>query len=205
MTTNYDNVIEAYCCHTNKLLVDGFRPSKNGDHRVWEGSWDMTGGGIRLIKLHGSVTWQRTGDQIIGMLRPGARDIDERVLIEPTLEEKDYTQKPFRELAEQGGSVLSDANVLVVVGYSFRDVMINDWLVWFMERGDPIVVISPNAENDIRQNLKRGAELLGGDKPCIKMIQKPFQHDTADEVCGGLKEILTQHQQEIRFSENGIP
>lgn len=34
ITTNYDNVIETYCTHTNTLRVDGFVHSRNGDHRV---------------------------------------------------------------------------------------------------------------------------------------------------------------------------
>lgn len=193
LTTNYDNVIEAYCRHTDRLLIDGFEPSKNGDHRVWKDSWDEDGG-IRLIKLHGSVTWQRTGDQIIGMREPGNRDKTRDILIAPTLEEKDYGNEPFPQLFKQCDMALSRADALVVIGYSFRDTTINEKFVGAVERGTSMLVISPNAENDVKQNLKPRADLIEGDKPGIEVMQKKFQPDTVDDVCGRLEKFLNRRR-----------
>ncbi|MCE2509301.1 MAG: SIR2 family protein [Nitrosopumilaceae archaeon] len=57
ITTNYDNIIETYCDHADMQLADGFVPSRNGDHRIWNDSWDVADGGVRLVKLHGSAAW----------------------------------------------------------------------------------------------------------------------------------------------------
>lgn len=44
----------------------------------------------------------------------------EYVLVELTLEARDYDDKQFKQMFEQCDAILSETKLLVVIGYSFR-------------------------------------------------------------------------------------
>ncbi|MCE2509302.1 MAG: hypothetical protein J4G04_08470 [Nitrosopumilaceae archaeon] len=46
----------------------------------------------------------------------------EDILVAPTLEAKDYGDEPFPQLFKQCDAILSRTDVLVAIGYSFRDM-----------------------------------------------------------------------------------
>ena len=190
ITTNYDNVIETYCNHTDTRWVDGFVPSRNGDHRVWKDSWDMEDGCVRLVKLHGSAAWQRDGDSIIEMQRPGLRGDDDDVLIAPTLGAKDYRREPFPQLFKQCDDILSRTKALIVIGYSFRDDGINKRFVDAMGRGATMFVVSPSAEEDVRLNLKPPAKFTKGIRSKIETIPEGFGRDEIAGLCESVRDIL---------------
>lgn len=189
ITTNYDNVIETYCAHTGTLRVDGFVPSRNGDYRVWKDSWNTEDGCVRLVKLHGSVTWQRRDGEIIGMMLPGSRvETKEDVLIEPTLDVKDYNGKPFKRLFHQCDKMLSATDMLlVVIGYSFRDDAINKKIMDSINRGTQMLVVSPSAERDVRENLKPPPKHTRGARPRIETMPEEFGRDGIAVLCERIK------------------
>lgn len=184
ITTNYDNVIETYCNRTGTSLVDGFEPSKNGDHRVWKDSWDVVDGCVRLVKLHGSVTWQRRDGGIIGMMVPGSRGEGEDVLVEPTLDAKDYGDEPLPQLAMQCDAMLSGKDALLVaIGYSFRDDAINEKIIGAIRRGTQMLVVSPDAEDDVKKNLKPNANFTKDIRPRIETMPEEFGRDGIAGLC----------------------
>ena len=145
ITTNYDNVLETYCEQAGLGIINGFKKSQLGNRRIWDtDTWnddeyyvDDDGEGIltaqlvnmRLVKLHGSITWQKGDDSTvleIGGLGP--RDPSKDVMILPTLGKKDYSHGIFPELWRQFEKVLARTELLVVVGFSFRDPQINRML-----------------------------------------------------------------------------
>lgn len=151
VTTNYDNVPETYCEQAGLGIINGFKASHLGNKRTWDNdTWDddeyqvdyepdgsMDGYLIkmRLVKLHGSITWQKDGDHTvleIGSL--GLRDSKKDVMILPTLGEKDYTRDVFPELQRQFNKVLARTELLIVAGFSFRDPKINQMLRSRLER-----------------------------------------------------------------------
>ena len=193
ITTNYDNIVETYCNHTDMRLVDGFISSRNGDHRVWKDSWNIKDNCVRLVKLHGSVAWQRDGDNIIGMKQPGSRRNDDDILIAPTLDAKDYGNEPFPRLFKQCDTILSHTDALIVIGYSFRDEMINKKFIDIMGRGVPMLVVSPSAVKDVRVNLKPPAKFTKstkGIRPRIETMSVEFGRDEIAGLCEYVSHML---------------
>ena len=129
LTTNYDNVIETYCEEALISLANGFERSFHGNRREWTGGFGETGSDeLRLVKMHGSVTWQRDGDAVLELGRPGARGEEYDVMIYPEKGPKRYDENIFPELKRRFGEVLANTDLLVVIGYSFRDEEINDMI-----------------------------------------------------------------------------
>ena len=133
VTTNYDNVLETYCEQKRLNLVNGFKRSHLGDRRIWEGesggAWDVGENVLRLVKLHGSITWQKDDDgAVLEIGRPGLRDMDRDIMVAPTLGKKDYGHGIFPALWDRFKDMLSKTELLVVAGFSFRDPRINQML-----------------------------------------------------------------------------
>lgn len=153
LTTNYDNVLETYCEETETDLVNGFSQSHLGDRRMWDGSLEGGGGALQLVKLHGSITWQKDDDgTILEIGRPGIRDTDRDVMIMPTLGDKDYSDDIFPLLLAELKKILAETGLLIVVGFSFRDPRINHMLRSRLtrSRGNPnpmmLLCVDPNPD-----------------------------------------------------------
>jgi hypothetical protein len=138
VTTNYDNVLETYCEQMELGIINGFKASHLGNKRVWDndawnddeyqvdyqhdGSMDGYLIKMRLVKLHGSITWQKDdGHTVLEIGSLGLRDPDKDVMILPTPDEKDYARDVFPELQCQFNKVLNRTDLLIVAGFSFRD------------------------------------------------------------------------------------
>lgn len=159
ITTNYDKVIERYCeRHQNLELVDGFNPTPNADGRVWNGTWEPKTNKrcLYLTKLHGSITWQKDNNTIIDQKTPGIRDIDDDIMIFPTLGPKNYSEFPFPELMNNFEKTLNDTDVLIVIGFSYRDPQINELIIRRLADGMKLVSISPTPEDMNRMLATKG-------------------------------------------------
>lgn len=126
VTTNYDNVLEICCEQLGVNLVNGFKKTHLGYRRMWSGEWGGEENALHLVKLHGSITWQKDDNDAVQEIgSPGRRDTDRDVMIAPTLGEKDYTDDIFPALMSRFKKMLDETSLLVVVGFSFRDPEIN--------------------------------------------------------------------------------
>ena len=138
LTTNYDNVIETYCEEARIPLANGFEQSFHGDRREWTGKFEESeSGALRLVKMHGSVTWQRDGDAVLELGRPGARGEEYDVMIYPEKGPKRYDKTIFPELARKFSSIFAYTDLLVVIGYSFRDEEVNYMIKHHLATGGP--------------------------------------------------------------------
>ena len=163
VTTNYDNVLETYCEQTRLNLVNGFKKSHLGDRRMWDCSWKDGKGSLCLVKLHGSIMWQKDdNDMVLEIGMPGLRGMDKDIMIPPTLGEKDYDHDIFPALWDRFKDMMSKTELLVVVGFSFRDPKINRILrsrLKHTNRKNPMRLLYVGPKDPKRDGLKELVEL----------------------------------------------
>jgi hypothetical protein len=130
-TLNYDRSIELVC-ESSGVTVETGISSWSG-----RGSWDWPDHGVRLLKLHGSIDW------LLRRVASGPRQLPHAV-IGVDDHPKDYAELPavvfgqrgklrahgpFLELLAQFREDLDEADQLVVIGYSFRDDHVNEYII----------------------------------------------------------------------------
>lgn len=123
-TLNYDSVIETFCEKENIEYTDGFELTWNPQQ--FEREY-----GVNIYKLHGSLYWFKTdrGKLVKIPLKHLQTDkeilyytgekISESMIYPATI--KELEANPYSFLREKFKDKLSGADLLVVVGYSFRD------------------------------------------------------------------------------------
>ena len=196
-TTNYDSVVESYA---NGLeIVNGFKPYRHLS-RIWDGKWDShtTQPPLYLTKLHGSVHWHEDSDgNIVETGNVQDRDIDHDIMIAPTEGMKDYSREPFLTLMDYFRESLRKVDILLVIGFSYRDTEIIEIIKRRLEEGMLLVSVSPSASDDIVRlsdakpqpvdwNDSQFAVLDSG----IALCNKEFGPDTIDDICSTLGTIF---------------
>ena len=156
ITTNYDLVIYRCSDSQNREIIDGFSKSQNSLQAVWSNKWNATTDNpIYLNKLHGSINWQMQDDEgkkIIQIGVAGHRPVDFDVMINPTLGKKDYKKTPFSELIERFKNTLDDIDMLIVIGFSFRDDELNKIIRDKLEDKRLVIIsISPDSHDHIKR------------------------------------------------------
>ena len=175
-TTNYDTVIESYCGDPARQAerIDGFEMHKARRIPVWTGKFTPHDPDYRtkvyLYKLHGSMNWLADdyGGQMSIVQKPNtdaSSDRNRDMYIRPSLDTKDdATQKePYATILDKFSQTLPSFDACIVVGYSFRDPHISEQLVKFAKSGKILVVLSPTAASDFKNNALKG-ELPSGKK-----------------------------------------
>lgn len=148
-TTNYDKAIENYCERKRYACVDGFQEIL-GAHRWVKGQFyypAKTEGRtyVYLYKLHGSLDWKenRRGDIIKTHEegRPGDPTYRGNLLIYPTLDPKPVESDPFTTIINEFMKRIKDADICIVIGFSFRDKYLSDLLIEFKSKKDKKLII----------------------------------------------------------------
>ena len=141
---------------------DGFSRDVLGDW-FWEfGSLECEG--VRLLKLHGSVTWRREsgGERRLLKVHPHADRNAAGVLLEPDYEILtgthnkilQYARGHFGDLHSLFRASLRKADCVVVAGFGFRDKAINTMLIeWMEERARRLVIVHPDPA-ELRANAR---------------------------------------------------
>ncbi len=156
-SVNYDTVIEQFCVVHKLQLTDGFESR-------WEPqSFDTNTSGLRLYKLHGSITWYKTdlGDYVKVPILAQKDEIElvtgeraKSLILYPA--NKWEFDEPLLELLMLFKKRLATAKVCIVVGYSFRDEHITRifWDAARQNRELNLILISPSATEIYRTKLK---------------------------------------------------
>ena len=200
LTTNYDLVIERYCDEAGWELVNGFIPTISGLQRRWSEKWSPdTDKPLYLTKLHGSVSWQKESNsgEVIEIGAPGIRIADDDVLILPTIGPKEYVKTPFLPLISHFQEVLSAIDVLVVIGFSYRDTVINEIIRNQLDKGMVLISISPTPDDILRifpginQTVESriGNFLFKRTRVRVFAYEKEFGPNTIDDICNALTAI----------------
>ena len=147
-TLNYDRSLEIACERAGATFSTGIAE--------WTatGAFDWPEGGLQLLKLHGSIDWAVTSEH--GTPGQLARQVIEVTTTPDTDQrppavifgqrEKLRAEGPFLELLSQFRLQLEQADELVIVGYSFRDLHINEGIRRWINGSDTrrIVVLDPS-------------------------------------------------------------
>lgn len=135
-TTNYDTLLEDALALSRIVATDGF---SGGAMAFWEPGSEFespfTGDAMvqaRIYKLHGSLDWVTSTEDIVVRRREGARYPDEssaKLLIYPQATKYKLTQRdPFASLfrAFRSALCIPQPGLLAICGYSFGDDHINE-------------------------------------------------------------------------------
>ena len=119
-SVNYDTVVEQFCVLNRLQMTDGF------ESRWQPESFDSNTSGVRLYKLHGSITWYKTdlGDYVKVPILAQVDQIElvtgekaNSLILYPA--NKWEFDEPLLELLMLLKKRLESARFCIVVGYSF--------------------------------------------------------------------------------------
>ena len=125
-TTNYDVVLEtvirnpAIEIETGRKF-DGLQTILNTT--LWNSHSGSPVGHGRLTKLHGSVDWQRSGNNIVTS-EVFTGDLQKHMILYPGYK-GEPAQPPFKEFHDHLRAVVRQAKMAIFIGYAFRDEYIN--------------------------------------------------------------------------------
>jgi hypothetical protein len=141
-TTNYDLLLEDACSEVGIKVVNGFfgAITRSFSEREFSLVSGVTSGStfspeseltVRLIKLHGSVSWYRKGDRIFEAAPSGIGKQDARCMVLPRRTKVIETlSSPYDRLFHVSSSILGGkCKHLISAGFSFGDSHINDTLI----------------------------------------------------------------------------
>lgn len=161
-TTNYDTALEKYFSSQLKYTkydtgaIDNF-PEVNMDMFITRYYCRSNENRMKLLKLHGSVNWIMDNqgkilqlglndnfDKISQENIPGT--IKNEVIIYP-LSQKQLYITPFIQMFYHFEKELQAKKIWIIIGYSFRDIIIRNMFENSMGSIDRILLIDPNAES----------------------------------------------------------
>lgn len=154
VTTNYDVVLEHALVELEKSGHPMVDPGwSTGVYRAldldrwaqapFEGGKPGVGQGL-LTKLHGSVNWSREGEEIF-ISDPGYKGRDDRhAIIYPGFKGRPAAE-PFLTMHQYFVRALTSANVVVFVGFAFRDEYINELCERYVRPSSRVFVLNPNS------------------------------------------------------------
>lgn len=200
-TTNYDIILETlWKEYTTKKLFAGFMYDKfspdyylyTSDSEVYRKNLDHRI--IRLVKLHGSVSWliKKDTDDVIEKefnldeakrFGKGSLYVDE-VMMYPLLEKNLY-QSPYIQMFYNLDQEWKSKRVCIAIGYSFRDSIIRNILSSHLKKNKnkKIILIDPNSK-DIVNNKFNGLN------DQIIPIERGFGNSDYRDVNEVIKEII---------------
>lgn len=127
ITTNYDMLVEEYCSDNGIKIADGFKRGPHSLRGTWLGQIHADGYHVKLVKLHGSLNWRKNDDdEILCENAVVSHDSMQNVLVAPTPDKQDKASTPFSILLGRFNEILTDLDLLVVIGFSFRDKELSD-------------------------------------------------------------------------------
>ena len=147
-TTNYDMLVEEACCKEGIGITDGFSSRAGGLRPFWANDWKYVAEFVELVKLHGSLNWRQRPDGIIRESNDFMPSEEQDLLIAPTLGNKNYEKSTiFGALFKRFERMLSDTDVLVAIGTSWRDTEIVGQIKKRLDANMKILTIGPSANS----------------------------------------------------------
>ena len=171
VTTNYDTLIEDAADSIEYTVMDGFsfshRPYFNSDMFEWNLVKDIENiktreleykkNIINLLKLHGSLTWERDTK---GIRRKEKADVSNPIMIFPSSNKymQSY-QEPYFELFTKFQELLKRSNTLLITtGFSFADNHISQMIIQAILHNKSLAVLI--SDYNITQNNPNSLKLI---------------------------------------------
>ena len=198
-TTNYDQVIETYAEETDLDIINGFEPYRRLS-RIWTNMWDSGTDRppLYLAKMHGSIHWYKDDDyRIVETGSIADRDADRDIMIAPTEGAKDYNEEPFSALIDRFRATLREVDVLLVIGFSYRDDEIVNIIKERLKNGMALISVSPDAATSIGSMADTTIRTINTDVGHIKisgsqivLCEEEFGPNTIGDLCATLNEAF---------------
>lgn len=145
---NYDLIFEkVFNSPTSKILDNGFSEKivSGSKVRYWASDFNnaLSPTKINLFKLHGSIDWEYNQDSEEILIKENIDDGREPLIIFGSYS-KMLSFDPFLYILSKFRTLLEEATIFVVIGYSFHDKYINNLL---------IQQLSQNTDKDLPKRL----------------------------------------------------
>lgn len=174
-TTNYDLAVEDFCRleSSSYTCVDGFKVS--GSKFVWmPQKWDefiagVTDTPVILLKIHGSLNWINRGniEKSDNIEYSPTNEGQANTIVPPTLSPKDAENiEPFKTILTRFELSLDNADVCIAIGSSFRDDIIAEKLIKFLDLGKHLIIISPSCYENYSRGICQQNEI--SDAECVE-------------------------------------
>ena len=218
-TTNYDVVMEAYADASHFEIINGFKRS-GYLIKTWDNNWDRRTNRppLYLMKLHGSVRWYE--DDEGSVVESGdviQRDMKHDVMIYPTEGTKYYGKEPFATILRRFKKEVKDVDILLVIGFSYRDEEITNIIQDRVNDGMGLISVSPDAVADIRRafgvdavivddtdfNLRTGGRFLRIAGDGIILLDQKFESDAAPIMRYSLRVAYELARRQVRLAQGG--
>lgn len=165
-TTNYDLCFEQAAVLQGLISIDGFSFNQPRQFDPLNFTYDIVrrsrtleensgylDGVFHLLKMHGSVNWERNGNRIIEKAKP---DPEKACLIYPARGkyQQSYIQ-PHLELVSQFFASLREPNTCVIVtGFGFNDDHLSEPILAAISSNTvpKLIVVDPTAEDSAKGN-----------------------------------------------------
>jgi hypothetical protein len=192
-TTNYDLVIETYArtAGDNKSIYlenRGFQNIKGENTAQYLDLQYLrdSATNVNYLKLHGSLDWWKRDDRkiVISSGKPmfGEKLIDQ-IMIYP-IYEKYISREPFYSLYTAFRKNLFKEQIVIVIGYSFRDISINNALLDNLQTTETSRLIISAKSDSVKQRISK---IFGLNKR-VSLIEKYFgEGGFVDELKNKLK------------------
>ena len=159
VTTNYDLVLENYANETEKdyLTQRGFQkiPRGIGDYLDIV---SLRSSCPNYLKLHGSLDWWKRNDGRIVISNMGGklygRELVEHLMIYP-IYEKYISLEPFYSLYSAFRKRLWEELIVVIIGYSFRDISVNNAFADFLRFNKNARIIISTKSKSVKDRINK--------------------------------------------------
>jgi hypothetical protein len=216
-TTNYDLALEEFTDRARSYgygMIDGFDREIHAMNLPWDpdvyhrfsfsATKPMT---LVLFKLHGSVFWQKSGEQIVFNRQPTLEEI-EYVLLYP-MQTKTIVEDPFLTCYNYFEECLRNAKLMIAIGYSFGDDYLNQ-VIARCQLANPelkIMVFNPGFKDHSARREKFGCQIGFSDRNQMHPDHfeigeqgKELLRKVEREVLG-LRRAKIVYQHELNFAE----
>ncbi|GAA4728353.1 hypothetical protein GCM10023350_09300 [Nocardioides endophyticus] len=204
-TLNYDLGVELVARRA------GVEVSRGIEGWASSGLLNFTDAPVRLLKLHGSLDWERERRRSALAPRQSLVSDDSRT-DRPFLvfgqREKLRAEGPFLQLLEAFRTALYSAETLIVLGYAFRDGHINEcvagWLAGDARRR--LIVVDPyfpefsgwGADADFRRDLLRWGEVATAGEQGMRRLD--IRRESASQFLADIRDVGPRALLETAFA-----
>lgn len=155
-TTNYDLLIELACEESNVVVINGF---EGIFVRRWNPycfdydigtttthsktpRFDPSARHLRLYKLHGSISWFESHGQFYESEPNRGSEMTPLIIYPSRLKYAESIRPPFDWLFRKFGEALSNARLLISIGYRFADDNLNQYIFAGISNGLTLLALS---------------------------------------------------------------
>ena len=176
ITTNYDMLVEEFCSDSGIKVADGFKRGPYSLRGTWSGQIHADDYHVKLVKLHGSLNWRKNDDgKILCENAIVQHDSTQDILVAPTPDKHDKAYTPFNILLGRFNEILTDLDLLVVIGFSFRDEELCEMIKKKANAGMHVICVSKTLGSWIESNCQQ-LRIENDSIKAMKKLERESKH-----------------------------